>query len=597
MKTLLFTNNLAPGDVVVASALLRDLHRRYPGEYKTGYKGTCREYFDYAPHMDNIPRADGDTQVIKLSYDFIHKSNQERMHFLYGYYHDFNQKTGLDVKMTEFRPDIHFAPNDMANPPFQGRYWVIASGGKNDFTAKWWDPARWQRVVDMLRGKVQFVQVGGRNDNHPPLKGVIDMMGRTSFYDLCKLILHSSGVCCVVTCLMHIAAACNRPCVVVAGGREPWWWEAYTRKNRDANMKKIHGPDWEPEVDDMVEHTYLHTLGQLDCCRTGGCWKSKVEPDPKAGKKVSVCTRPVQGDSVKQPECLTRIESEHVVKAVEHYIDTGLSDTHTMVEQSIFDMNRNNEVEIVMPKQEDNIEFPITICVLMYGDYHDLHTRILDGITQNTDPDRYKLRIGMNEVCSDTKAYIKTLTEGGKIDPTRLTLFDEPENIRKYPLMRKMFYGPEIDTRWVLWFDDDTNILKNDWLDFLARSVNDEQPRGFGCFGKKYYVHLKGGQVDFIKGAKWYGGKEIQIENKRDSKSGKMLHLPKVDFATGSFWLIEMSTLKKLNWPDPRIGHNGGDVMLGEALRQNDVKIKDWDYGIRVNDAPRRGISERPVGV
>jgi len=87
-------------------------------------------------------------------------------------------------------------------------------------------------------------------------------MGKTNLRQLIRLMHHAQGVLCPVTLHMHLAAAVpmrkgmpkNRPCVVVAGGREPAQWEAYPH------------------------HQYLHTNGALPCCDQGGCWKSRVVP-------------------------------------------------------------------------------------------------------------------------------------------------------------------------------------------------------------------------------------------------------------------------------------------------------------------------------
>ena len=54
--------------------------------------------------------------------------------------------------------------------------------------------------------------------------------------------------------------------------------------------------------------------------------------------------------------------------------------------------------------------------------------------------------------------------------------------------------------------------------------------------------------------------------------------------------------LKYLDWPDPRIDHNGGDVMLGVALYQNGFGLHTHYDGVVVNDAPRRGTSQKPAG-
>jgi len=155
-------------------------------------------------------------------------------------------------------------------------------------------------------GRIQFVQVGEKGHHHPPLKGVIDLRGRTDLRQLVRLVHHADGVLCGVTLLMHLAAAVetrpgrakNRACVVVAGGREPPNWEAYPH------------------------HQFLHTVGALWCCDHGGCWKSRITPlgdgDEKDGEQ-HLCVDPVGG----LPRCMDMITPEQVIDRVELYLRGG----------------------------------------------------------------------------------------------------------------------------------------------------------------------------------------------------------------------------------------------------------------------------------
>jgi len=116
------------------------------------------------------------------------------------------------------------------------RFWILIAGGKYDFTAKWWNPESFQKVVDHFQGQITFVQCGESGHWHPPLNGVVNLIGKTPLRDFVRLMYHADGVLCPVTFAMHLAAAVetktghpkHRPCVVVAGGREPAHWEAYT---------------------------------------------------------------------------------------------------------------------------------------------------------------------------------------------------------------------------------------------------------------------------------------------------------------------------------------------------------------------------------
>ena len=66
-------------------------------------------------------------------------------------------------------------------------FWIIVAGGKYDFTAKWWDPRRFQQVVDHFAGRIQFVQCGEANHWHPRLRGVIDLVGKTDLRQFIRL--------------------------------------------------------------------------------------------------------------------------------------------------------------------------------------------------------------------------------------------------------------------------------------------------------------------------------------------------------------------------------------------------------------------------
>ena len=72
---------------------------------------------------------------------------------------------------------------------------------------QWWDVERCQAVVDHFRGRIQFVQCGeaGKGHVHPPLEGVINLVGRTDLRQIVRLIYHAQGIVCPVTFFMHAA--------------------------------------------------------------------------------------------------------------------------------------------------------------------------------------------------------------------------------------------------------------------------------------------------------------------------------------------------------------------------------------------------------
>jgi hypothetical protein len=53
--------------------------------------------------------------------------------------------------------------------------------------------------------------------------------------------------------------------------------------------------------------------------------------------------------------------------------------------------------------------------------------------------------------------------------------------------------------------------------------------------------------------------------------------------------------LERLGWPDPRLIQANDDFLLGEAMRQNQWRMGEFHYGVKVNDAPRRNAAAAEV--
>ena len=308
-RRLILRSGLCPGDIVMMTAAVRDLHAAYPGEYVTDVRTPCPALWEHNPNITKL--ADEDGEQIEMHYPAIGNSNQLPYHFIHGYRMHLETVLGRSIPQGAFKGDIYLSPQERSWPSqvedalgAGTRFWIIVSGGKRDFTAKWWAASRMQAVVEHFRGRILFVQVGEAHHNHPALDGALDLRGQTSLRQLVRLVHHADGVVCPVTSLMHLAAAVPRrsgsalrPCVVIAGGREPAQWEQYPG------------------------HRFLDTIGQLACCATGGCWKSRVQALGDGDEKdKSLCTQPVAvGGRVILPRCMDMITVEDVVRAVQSY--------------------------------------------------------------------------------------------------------------------------------------------------------------------------------------------------------------------------------------------------------------------------------------
>lgn len=244
-----------------------------------------------------------------MEYPLINQSNQRPVHFLEGYCEYLAGQLGLpSLRPQEFRGDLYLSNDERGwmnqveeSTGYRGAFWLVNAGSKNDFTCKQWPLESYQQVVDHFRGRITFVQIGASEHNHRPLSGVIDLRGKTDHRQLIRLVYHAAGVLTGVSYPMHLAAAVPtraerrgyRPCVVVNGGREPPQWEQYPG------------------------HQFLHTIGALDCCAGGACWKSRVLPLGDGDQKDrDLCAQPVAG----YPRCMWLITPDEVMRAIERYL-------------------------------------------------------------------------------------------------------------------------------------------------------------------------------------------------------------------------------------------------------------------------------------
>ena len=314
MKYIL-RNYQSPGDIVMLTAAVRDLKLSHP-EIEIDVDTGCGEIWENNPYLTKGLQG----TILKADYPLIHESNEGQYHFIHAFRQFLEDKLDLRIKPTTFKGDIHISDEEkgwtsqIEDMGIKERFWIINAGGKYDFTAKWWSPISYQKVIDHFKGKITFVQVGQKEHWHPKLNGVVDLIGKTDLRQLIRLVYHSSGVITGVSLLMHLAAAIeskhgllNRPGVVIAGGREPVQWEAYPH------------------------HRYLAVNGAMTCCDNGGCWKSRCQlvGDGDKKDKEELCLHPVElrtKPPIRIPKCMDMIKADDVIRAIQTYYTGGVLD-------------------------------------------------------------------------------------------------------------------------------------------------------------------------------------------------------------------------------------------------------------------------------
>ena len=94
----------------------------------------------------------------------------------------------------------------------------MSAASVNAAPNKVWPSERYQEVVDQNRDRFDFVQLGSLQD--PPLRGALDLRGRTTIRESAAILARSAATVCYVGFLMHLARAVDARAVVVFGGRE-----------------------------------------------------------------------------------------------------------------------------------------------------------------------------------------------------------------------------------------------------------------------------------------------------------------------------------------------------------------------------------------
>jgi len=318
---LLFEHYLCPGDVTAMTVVPRDVYRAVGSDVVLSVRTSYPELFQNNPFIKhNLPKgvpADPSLVRCPLKYDVKASAAGDR-HFLHTFIDAARPYVSPYLKqpleLTEFRPSLWLSeeeaiPPKLPDQPKGAPYWLVMSGGKHDIKTKLWAPRRWRNVVYELAQDKDFpalVQVGmtSTGHTHRPLPGCIDMLDQTNLRQLIRLARHARGIICGVTALMHIAAAVGTPAVVIAGGREPWWWDSYDSRAQ-AKFRREYTADTEYMRGVHVPHVYL-TGGEARCV-DNGCWNVGFVENQEGKNCKNLLPADRINRSIPQPTCMEAI--------------------------------------------------------------------------------------------------------------------------------------------------------------------------------------------------------------------------------------------------------------------------------------------------
>jgi len=296
LSPIIFKNRQAIGDILMMSAGIRDFKKAFP-ESKIGVSTTASHIWDYNPYIDEIPIIDKNN-IIEIGPSYLtNASNRDDRHFANAFRISIEDKLLVSIPQGPIKPDIWMSEEEIVSPPLiEPPYWIITAGEKGDWTSKTYPFHRWQKIVNFFP-KIKFVQIGAKEHKHPKLEGenIINWIGKTQGREdgirrLFKLFYHAEGSIGLVSFQMHLAAAFNMPCIVIAGAREP------ARFTRYPNQQ------------------YLCTDGCLPCSSQSACWSCEME---KSCKMID------EEEGIKFPKCMGLILPGDVIRAISQFYDGG----------------------------------------------------------------------------------------------------------------------------------------------------------------------------------------------------------------------------------------------------------------------------------
>ncbi len=291
-KEIVFHNRQRIGDILMFTCAIRDFKAVYPN-IRVNVISTAGHIWDYNPNIDRslVPTEEN---TIKIGPGKLtNASNRLDWHFANAYRMSIEDALKIHIPQGESRPDIWFTEEEYNAPRITEKpYWIIVVGGEKGWGCKMYPLEKWQMFVEQNPDTL-FYQIGAQEDNYPKLTGpnVVDYVGKTQdretgIRNLFKLFLNAEGSIGLVSFQMHLSGALKKPCIVVAGAREPVHFTRYPGQQ------------------------YLNTEGCLPCSAGSACWHCDI----------SACTDLKPG---KVPACVDMISPEDLTRALNQYYIGG----------------------------------------------------------------------------------------------------------------------------------------------------------------------------------------------------------------------------------------------------------------------------------
>ena len=218
-RKIIFGHDVGLGDAVILTSVIRQMKKAHPGISVNVLSVKYSELFSFDPRLTNIRKAEPGAEMYLAHFhnlwDII-KSDTE--HYARLLHNELMRLTGLTWDTSNIIPEFHL-PKGALNPVrtvlnHQGPYWILS--GNHSTEEKFWP--YYPDLIRLLRGKVQFVQIGTGTDK--AFEGALSLLGKTTIHEILTCFRDAAGVIGGPGFSGHIAAGFKKPCIVIAGAIE-----------------------------------------------------------------------------------------------------------------------------------------------------------------------------------------------------------------------------------------------------------------------------------------------------------------------------------------------------------------------------------------
>ena len=111
-RRLILRSNQSPGDILMLTAAVRDLHAAYPEMFVTDVRTSAEDIWANNPFLTPLREDEQDVEIVDMHYPLVHNCNQHPYHFVEAFPRFLEEKLGLPIPVTDFRGDIHLSQQE-----------------------------------------------------------------------------------------------------------------------------------------------------------------------------------------------------------------------------------------------------------------------------------------------------------------------------------------------------------------------------------------------------------------------------------------------------------------------------------------------------